>query len=109
MNPWVAFLVTLVTLANIGALLWLIWWTARRTVPNQGQETTHLWDDDLTEYNNPLPRWWLWLFILSIVFGLVYLLFFPGLGNFHGLGGWSSNKQYQAEEQAASKVLEEHL
>ena len=48
------------------------------------KQTTHMWDDDLTEYNNPLPRWWLWLFVLTIVFGLGYLALYPGLGNFRG-------------------------
>lgn len=108
MSTTVGVIITLATLLNIGALLWLIWWTARRTVSAQG-ETTHIWDDDLTEYNNPLPRWWLWLFVLTIIFGLGYLLVFPGLGGFRGLSGWSSRSQYRAEEQAAAKVLQDHL
>ena len=64
-------------LANIRGCLWLIWWTARGSGQIAPQQTTHIWDDDLTEYNNPLPRWWLWLFILSIVFALGYLVFTP--------------------------------
>ena len=40
----------------------------------KGAETSgHTWDEDLTEYNNPLPRWWAWLFYLTIAFGLGYL------------------------------------
>jgi cytochrome c oxidase cbb3-type subunit 3 len=57
----------------------------------------HVWDEDLTEYNNPLPRWWMWLFYLTILFALGYLAFYPGLGNFGGKFGWSSSSQYDAE------------
>ena len=68
MNEVVAWIVTIVVLANVVGGLWLIWWASRgaKTPANQ---TTHTWDDDLTEYNNPMPRWWLWLFVLTIVFG----------------------------------------
>ena len=95
---WSVFIIVLV-LANIAACWWLIRWTSR---PRKGEaaahETTgHVWDEDLREYNNPLPRWWLWLFYISIVFGLIYLALYPGLGNFPGLLGWSQYKQYDAE------------
>jgi cytochrome c oxidase cbb3-type subunit 3 len=109
MNGVVAIAVTALTLVNIGALVWLMWWTARRNVPMQGQETTHVWDDDLTEYNNPLPRWWLWLFVITIIFGVAYLLIFPGLGSFRGLSGWTSRQQYAAEEKTANQALQAHL
>jgi cbb3-type cytochrome oxidase subunit 3 len=45
-------------------MLWLIWWTARGSGKIAPEETTHVWDDDLTEFNHPLPRWWLWMFIM---------------------------------------------
>jgi cytochrome c oxidase cbb3-type subunit 3 len=57
----------------------------------------HVWDEDLTEYNNPLPRWWMWLFYITIVFSLIYLAFYPGLGNFAGKLGWTSAGEYQKE------------
>ena len=80
MNPHVGIVIAAVVLANIAGALWLMWWTTRGSKAAAAQETTHVWDDDLTEYNNPLPRWWLWLFILTIIFGLGYLVVFPGLG-----------------------------
>ena len=95
-------------LVNILAGLWLIWWTTRG-VKVSPQETTHVWDDDLTEYNNPLPRWWLWLFILSILFGLVYLALFPGLGNYRGLLNWSSVSQFNAEDTTARVAFEQRF
>jgi cytochrome c oxidase cbb3-type subunit 3 len=73
------------------------------------QETTHVWDDDLTEYNNPMPRWWLWLFILTIAFAFAYLALFPGLGNYHGLINWTSVSQFNAEDAAARGALEQRF
>lgn len=94
--------VTLLSLANILACVWLIRWTAKKR-PGEGaasDTTGHEWDG-LREYNNPMPRWWLGLFYLTIVFGLVYLLLYPGLGNFRGLLGWSQISAYEAEVAAA--------
>ncbi len=104
---WSVFIIVLV-LGNIFACWWLIRWTAK---PRKGEvashETTgHVWDGDLTEYNNPMPRWWLWLFYITIVFGLIYLALFPGLGNFKGLLGWSQYGQYEEEVAAAAERFE---
>ncbi|MRH78943.1 cytochrome-c oxidase, cbb3-type subunit III [Spiribacter sp. C176] len=104
---WSLFIIVL-TLGNIFACWWLIRWTAKpRAGEAAAHETTgHVWDGDLTEYNNPMPRWWLWLFYITIVFGLAYLLFFPGLGNFKGLLGWSQYGLYEAEMAAAEERFE---
>jgi len=68
-----------------------------------------VWDHDLREYNNPLPRWWLWLFYITVVFGLLYLVLYPGLGAFAGLRGWTQERQYNEESAAvearASAIL----
>jgi len=90
------------TVINIVACLWLMWWTARTRNPSsaEGAATTgHVWDGDLEELNNPLPRWWLGLFILTVFFGAAYLAFFPGLGNFAGTSKWSSVRAYQEQVQ----------
>ena len=59
-----------------------------RRSPGEGATTEHttghVWDEDIRELNNPLPRWWLWLFIITVVFGVVYLALYPGLGTFKG-------------------------
>ena len=69
----------------------------------QRSETTgHTWDEDLGEYNNPLPRWWMWLFYITIVFALVYLALYPGLGSWKGLLGWSEVGQLKQEDAAAA-------
>jgi cytochrome c oxidase cbb3-type subunit 3 len=61
-----------------------------------------VWDEDLTEYNNPLPRWWAWLFYITIAFSLGYLVLYPGLGSYGGTLGWTQLKQLEEETQAAN-------
>lgn len=94
----------IIAVANILACVWLIRWTAKKR-PNEGaaHETTgHEWDG-LQELNHPMPRWWLWLFYITIVFALVYLVLYPGFGNFNGLTGWS---QYSAWEEEVAATEE---
>jgi cytochrome c oxidase cbb3-type subunit 3 len=70
----------------------------------QGDVTGHTWDGDLQEYNNPLPRWWLWLFYITLVFGAAYLILYPGLGKFGGVLGWTSHgSMYEGEMQKAAE------
>lgn len=100
---WHAWVIAL-TLANIAACWWLIAWTSKRRQgeTESGATTGHSWDETLEEYNNPLPRWWLWLFHITLVFGLIYLLLYPGLGSFSGLWDWTQESQYEQEMQAAA-------
>lgn len=100
MSTFWSWFVAIVSIVNVLACWWLIRWTAKPR-PGEaavGETTSHSWDGgELQEYNNPLPRWWLWLFYVTIVFALVYLVFFPGLGNFQGYLGWTQESQYEAE------------
>lgn len=106
MSSATSLFIAVFTIVNILGCLWLIWWTSKRR-PGEQQTTGHVWDGDLEEYNNPLPRWWLWLFIITIVFGLAYFVLYPGLGRFAGTSGWSSAAQYEREvERLESKVDE---
>lgn len=98
MNPTVAIIMAIVTILNIVGCLWLIWWTARRRA-GEADTTGHTWDG-IQEYNNPMPRWWLGLFIITIVFGFAYLALYPGLGAFAGTKAWSSTKQLEIEQAA---------
>ena len=102
---WSGWIIVL-TVGNILACLWLVWWTMRKKTGEaaSGDVTGHTWDGDLQEYNNPLPRWWLWLFYITIFFAALYLALYPGLGNFQGFLGWSSHgSQYEGEMQAAAE------
>ncbi len=58
---------------------------------------TKIWQ----EWHNPLPRWWMWLFYITIVFALAYLAVYPGLGTFQGTFKWSSTGAYDAEVKQA--------
>ncbi|MFP5505609.1 MAG: cytochrome-c oxidase, cbb3-type subunit III [Gammaproteobacteria bacterium] len=100
-NWWVIAL----TLGNILACWWLIAWTAKKKAGEaaSGAVTGHTWDETLQEYNNPLPRWWLWLFHITLVFGLIYLALYPGLGKFAGVWGWTQEQQYDQEMQRAAE------
>ena len=81
--------------------------TARKKVVSKGAGNTtgHVWDGDLTEANNPMPLWWMGLFIITIIFGLAYLALYPGLGSFAGEKKWSSAQRYEDEVQQAAKEL----
>ncbi|MDX1454386.1 MAG: cytochrome-c oxidase, cbb3-type subunit III [Gammaproteobacteria bacterium] len=96
-TAWSLF-ITILTIGNIVACLWLLWWTSRDRPAETTEETTgHVWDEDLEELNNPLPRWWLILFYITVVFGFIYLALYPGLGNFEGYLGWTQISQYEEE------------
>jgi len=64
-----------------------------------GKTMGHVWDETLEEYNNPMPKWWSWMFVITVVFALVYLALYPGLGNFKGMLNWTSVGQHTAEVQ----------
>lgn len=61
----------------------------------------HVWDETLAEYNNPLPRWWMYLFWITIIFAVVYLSIYPGFGNHND--GRGAHRQYDAEMKAAEE------
>jgi len=96
--------VIIITMGNIIACYWLIKWASkpRKGEAATGDVTGHSWDDNtLEELNNPLPRWWLWLFYITIIFSFVYLALYPGLGNFKGALNWTSKGEYEKEIQQA--------
>ena len=64
-----------------------------------GKTMGHVWDETLEEYNNPMPKWWSWLFVITVIFALVYLTLYPGLGSFKGVLGWTSIGQYKIERE----------
>jgi len=101
---WTIF-VLVITAAQIIAACWLIFWSSRMSVP-EGETTGHVWDGDVVEGNNPLPRWWLGLFWLTIVFAVVFSIFYPSVGDF-SLLGWSQQQQYEDEVAAAEEVYGE--
>ena len=94
--------VAIISLVSILACGWLLWAAGKATVrpqpPGQHDNTTgHVWDEDLRELNNPLPRWWMWLFIITVVFALAYLVIFPGMGSFPGVLKWSTESEHKQD------------
>lgn len=105
-NFWSVF-VAGVTVISIIACLILLVITARKKVASTADNTTgHVWDEDLTEMNNPMPRWWMWLFVITIVFGFLYLAMYPGLGKFSGQLGWSQVGEYKREMDKGNAEIE---
>jgi cytochrome c oxidase cbb3-type subunit 3 len=98
-----------ITLLSVAFCAWLLLAMAKtkapagkvQTAPAAGGKeveiTGHIWDGDLAEFNNPLPRWWMWLFWITIVFSLGYLVLYPGLGKIQGVLGWTSTGAYAKE------------
>lgn len=99
--------VIVITIFTILASLWLLRWTKNAGNQDDGDGSTgHVWDEDLVELNNPLPRWWLQLFYITIIFAFVYFALYGGLGNLGGYLGWSQEGQYDAEMQTAIEAQE---
>jgi cytochrome c oxidase cbb3-type subunit III len=86
------------TLVSILACLVLLWISGTTKAATLHDNTTgHVWDGDLKEMNNPLPKWWVYLFVITVIFALVYGLLYPTFGKFQGVLGWSSSGQHTAE------------
>lgn len=86
------------TLVSIVACLILLWVSGTTKAATHADNTTgHVWDGDLAEMNNPLPKWWVYLFIITVVFALAYGALYPMFGKFQGVLGWSSHGQHAAE------------
>lgn len=95
---WPIF-ITAISLGGIFGCVYLLWFASKVKVNSaEGDNTSgHVWDEDLREMNNPMPMWWVGLFIITVIFGLSYLFLFPGLGTYGGKLGWTGVKQYESE------------
>jgi cytochrome c oxidase cbb3-type subunit 3 len=102
---WSIWIIVL-TVGNILACWWLIRWSSKKR-PGEakaGDVTGHSWDEGtLEEFNNPLPRWWLWLFYITMIFAGIYLFLYPGLGSYAGYLNWTPQNRYAKEMEAADQ------
>ena len=64
----------------------------------QAEVMAPTWDGDLQELNNPLPRWWMWMFYGLIFFAIIYLVLYPGVGKYAGTLGWSSFQEWKDDK-----------
>jgi cytochrome c oxidase cbb3-type subunit 3 len=102
---WSAY-IGLLTALSIAFCLFVLVANSRKPAASADNTTGHVWDEDLQEANNPLPRWWIGLFILTILFGIGYLIYYPGMGSFAGASGWSSAAAYEQERAALEQASE---
>ena len=103
-NVYWDYYISVITLLSIAGCALLLWSQSKHKVKLAANgalvdngTTGHVWDEDLTELNTPMPRWWMWLFYITLVFALIYLALYPGLGSYAGRFGWKSAGQYQSE------------
>ncbi|MGZ5239016.1 MAG: cytochrome-c oxidase, cbb3-type subunit III [Caldimonas sp.] len=96
-NGWSVFIAA-ATLLGLAACLVLLFIASRRTPMAADNSTGHVYDEDLVEMNNPLPMWWVILFVLTVIFSFGYVFFFPGLGSAPGSLGWTSRGELGAEQ-----------
>lgn len=92
---WNLYVTIIVAVSIIGCAVFL--WVQGSARHKPGEVTGHVWDETLEEYSNPLPSWWRWMFYITVVFALVYLALYPGLGSNPGSFGWTMRGQYDAE------------
>ena len=105
-NFWSLYVAGITILGVVGCGL-LLWLTSRKKIESAADNTTgHVWDEDLTEMNNPMPRWWMWLFVLTLIFGAGYLIAYPGLGTYKGQLGWTQLDEYQREVAAGKAATD---
>ena len=93
MSTFWSIWITVITLFVIAACFFLLRAVSKNnTGVEEGESMGHSFDG-IEELNNPLPKWWSYMFYISIVFALIYLALYPGLGNYKGLLGWTSSNQ----------------
>lgn len=105
-NFWSVYVAAITLIGIFGCLLLLILVARKKVVPSGDNTTGHVWDEDLRELNNPMPKWWMGLFVITVVFSLAYLVVYPGLGGFGGKLDWSQTGAYDKEMAKAKADLE---
>ncbi len=105
MSDFWSFYIILLVVLNIGGCALLLMLTRKKKESaGQGETTGHIYDG-IEEYDNPLPQWWLWMFYITIIFSVIYLILYPGLGSYKGALNWTQVNQYQEEVEAADAVF----
>ena len=103
-SGWAIYIAAATVLGMVGCIALLVF-ASRGKVQSGDNTTGHVWDVDLRELNNPLPRWWMWLFVGTVVFSFVYLALYPGLGSYAGTLNWTSRNQLEAEQARARQAM----
>lgn len=105
-TAWSWYVIGLVAFNIVGCIA-LLWWTSRPRPPGSSPEdTSHVWDGDITEYNKPLPKWWINMFYLTIVYSVGYLFWYGGWGGYDSMSGWSSADELKRTQSVENAKLE---
>ena len=103
----------LIIAISVGGIVGLFFLLRSNNIAGSSEPTGHVWDEDLVELNNPLPRWWLMMFDITLVFAVIYFAVYPALGTFPGYFGWTQVGQYEAEvkemEDATAPLYDKYL
>ncbi|MFP3515045.1 cytochrome-c oxidase, cbb3-type subunit III [Pseudomonas sp. SIMBA_077] len=107
MSEFWSIYVSVLTIGTLVGLTWLLFSTRKGEKKTETHETMGHSFDGIEEYDNPLPRWWFLLFIGTLVFGVGYLILYPGLGNWKGLlpgyeDGWTGAHEWEMEMDKAN-------
>ena len=94
--------ISVLTIGSLIGLAWLLLSTRKGQSNSTTDQTMGHSFDGIEEYDNPLPKWWFWLFVGTLVFGAGYLVLYPGLGNWKGIlpgyeNGWTGANEWQKE------------
>lgn len=101
-----SYFISFIVLGGIAGCLAVLFATSKvKKMSDTDNTTGHVYDEDIVEMNNPLPKWWMYVFIMTCVFGVIYLIIYPGLGTFKGAKGWTSLGEYEAEVEATKEKI----
>ncbi|MFZ8767715.1 cytochrome-c oxidase, cbb3-type subunit III [Vibrio harveyi] len=89
---WSLWIIVITVGTLVGCAILLTWCAKDKMGVEEGEDMGHEYDG-IRELNNPLPKWWTYLFVSTFVFAAVYLTLFPGLGSFKGVLNWQSSDQ----------------
>ncbi len=102
---WSLWVIVLTAITFVG-MIWILFANRTREQKPEGSTTGHSYDG-IEELNNPLPAWWFWMFLITIIWGALYLVAYPGMGNFPGLLGWTQVEQHDSRVARAEEKYRE--
>ncbi len=102
---WSIYVAGLTALSLLACLV-LLFVASRSKVVTEDNSTGHVWDEDLREMNNPLPLWWVVLFVITVLFSGVYLVLYPGMGQYAGTLAWTSSGEHRDDNAAAQLAMQ---
>ncbi len=103
---WSTWVIVLTTIVLVG-IVWVLF--GNRTRSGDPDATTGHVYDGIEEYDNPMPAWWFYMFVLTIIFSIGYLVLYPGMGNYKGALGWTPEGQWHIENEKVDAKVNEAL